>query len=114
MSTGSAGVQRNRLARSFSHFEPLEARRLLSIGTTGVPSWEDQGPHGLGIGDDYLFSGAVNSVAVDPINPDRLFVATVSGGIWRTTNATAAAPHWQPLIDQYPSLSVIDIRYSPR
>jgi hypothetical protein len=113
MSIEFRGEGRKRWAVS-NHFEPLESRRLLSIGTIGVPAWEDQGPEGLGIGDDYRFSGAVNSVAVDPTNADRLFVATVSGGIWRTSNATAAIPHWEPLIDLYPSLSVADIRYSPR
>src|SRR6266496_1656302 len=112
MSTALRSMRHSRLA-VLAHFEHLEARQLLTIGTTGVPAWEDQGPQGLGIGSDYRFSGAVNAVAVDPSNADRLFVGTVSGGIWRTTNATAAVPHWQPLIDLYPSLSIADIRFNP-
>jgi hypothetical protein len=32
-------------------------------------------------------------------NADVIYVATVNGGVWKTTNATAATPTWTPLTD---------------
>ena len=34
-------------------------------------------------------AGAIEAVAVDPTNPNVLFVGTVNGGIWRTDNINA-------------------------
>ncbi len=51
-------------------------------------------------------SGRVAGIAVDPTNPDRVFVAAASGGIWRTTNATDPnGPTWVPLTDHLPASS---------
>ncbi len=51
-------------------------------------------------------SGAVNVVLPHPSNPDILFVGGVNGGVWRTMNATASNPDWEPLTDFSPTLSV--------
>ncbi len=51
-------------------------------------------------------TGAVNVVLPHPTNPDILFVGGVNGGVWRTTNATATVPDWEPLTDFSASLSV--------
>lgn len=50
--------------------------------------------------------GAVQAVVAHPTNPDVLYIGTVNGGIWRTTNATAASPTWTPLTDNAKSLSI--------
>ena len=42
-----------------------------------------------------------------------MYVATVNGGIWETTNATAATPHWVPLTDTLPSLSMGALAFDP-
>jgi hypothetical protein len=51
-------------------------------------------------------SGRISGIAADPTNPDRVFVATASGGIWRTLDATNPnGPTWVPLTDHLPASS---------
>lgn len=50
-------------------------------------------------------SGATNIVVGHPTDVNTLYVGTVNGGIWRTQNATADFPFWQPLTDFRTSLS---------
>lgn len=57
--------------------------------------------------------GAVNQVVVDPSNPDHMYAATVNGGVWGTDNGTSLNPHWIPLTDHLPSLSVTRIAFDP-
>lgn len=95
--------------------EQLEQRCMLS----GVPVWVSQGPGP--INSPFLqrnipgnsAAGAINSVAIDPSDGNRAFVATANGGIWRTSDLLDASPHWQALTDQMPSLSIGDIEFSP-
>jgi hypothetical protein len=85
--------------------EPLETRQLLA-------TFEAMGPaaviHGSTekVAPDNEVSGALNTVIAHPTNPDVMYVGSVNGGIWRTTNATALRPHWIPLTDNLPSLSI--------
>jgi len=43
--------------------------------------------------------GAVNAVLPHPILTNVIYVGAVNGGVWRTANATASSPHWEPLTD---------------
>jgi hypothetical protein len=47
-------------------------------------------------------SGRTRDLAIDPTNPSRMFLATATGGIWRTTDAAAT---WTPLTDTQDSLA---------
>ena len=58
-------------------------------------------------------TGAVQAVAPHPTDPDILYIGSVNGGVWRTTNARAAAPDWTPLTDQFPSLSIAELAFDP-
>jgi photosystem II stability/assembly factor-like uncharacterized protein len=58
-------------------------------------------------------TGAVHTVVAHPTNADILYLGGVNGGIWRTTNATAASPNWTPLTDQFPSLSIGALELDP-
>jgi hypothetical protein len=57
--------------------------------------------------------GATQAIAVNPTNPNIMYVATVNGGVWETTDATAATPHWVPLTDTLPSLSMGALAFDP-
>lgn len=72
-------------------------------------AWYNDGPRPAHNGQvenitDRPVTGAVEALAPHPTNPAILYVATVGGGIWRTTNATAASPTW---INQTPNLGAL-------
>jgi len=59
-------------------------------------------------------AGAINGVAPSATDANLIYVASVNGGVWKTTNAKAASPTWTPLTDQaLPSLSLGSIAISP-
>ncbi|HSX59261.1 MAG TPA: hypothetical protein VLF18_03575, partial [Tahibacter sp.] len=51
-------------------------------------------------------SGAVHAIAAHPTNADILYIGAANGGIWKTTNATAARPTWTPQTDDLTSQSI--------
>jgi hypothetical protein len=90
--------------------ERLEDRTVLS-------TWVEQGPGPIlgglveGVSTE---TGAVEAITTDPQNADIVFVGAVNGGVWKTTNATAASPSWTPLTDlQLPGLSINSLAISP-
>jgi hypothetical protein len=80
--------------------------------------WVAQAPGPTTIGQveniaDREVVGAVNALAPHPTNPDILYVASVNGGLWRTTNAMAPQPSWVPLTDGQQSQSFGAIEIDP-
>jgi parallel beta-helix repeat protein len=84
-----------------------------------------QGPGPITDNNGFIESGAIEAIATDVNipnivhNPSNIYVGTVNGGIWHTTNATypppgiTPSPYWAPLTDQYPSLSIGAVAFSP-
>lgn len=58
--------------------------------------------------------GAIHTVVAHPTDPNMLWIGGANGGIWRTTNATAASPTWVPLTDAFTSLSIGAMERDPR
>jgi photosystem II stability/assembly factor-like uncharacterized protein len=56
-------------------------------------------------------SGRVVDVAVDPKDKSRWFVATASGGVWRTENAGSS---WKPVFDGEGSYSIGCVTIDPQ
>jgi Ca2+-binding RTX toxin-like protein len=84
-------------------FETLESRSLLSVAPF---SWEFQGPRAVenasvqGMQTQQSPAiGAVTTIATHPENDQVVYVGTANGGVWRTSNARSASPHWSPLTD---------------
>ncbi|HQU47294.1 MAG TPA: hypothetical protein PK867_31115, partial [Pirellulales bacterium] len=107
-------------ARYRPTLEPLEQRVLLTIDLLGAPTWVEQGPGPIlntgGYGMDSQqnpAAGAINAIAPDPYDANVLYVATVNGGVWKTTDATNLNPTWTPLTDNLASLSMGCIAFSP-
>jgi RTX calcium-binding nonapeptide repeat (4 copies) len=108
-------------------FETLEHRILLSVDLLGAPVWVPEGPAPITDGGTFpgggnvvgptaaesLKDGAVNQTAVDPNDPKHLFVATVNGGVWETSDFTVANPLWTTTTDRLPSLAIDSIAVSP-
>jgi hypothetical protein len=55
-------------------------------------------------------TGAIGPVIADPLNANRLFVGTVGGGIWTTTNGGVT---WMPLTDKQATLSISSLAFDP-
>ena len=110
-----------RLPRRSLRFETLEDRKLLAVTSLlGLPVWTEQGPSQIRDGQvvglaaqNNPVAGAIEAIAAHPTNVDIVYIAAANGGIWKTTNATSASPNWTPLTDQYPSLAVTSIAFSP-
>lgn len=70
------------------------------VGTTTIPvAWFDMGPAPLTGGQtpgSMNVSGRVTGIAVDPIDPNLVFISTAGGGAWRSQNGGLT---WQPMFD---------------
>src|SRR5437764_4424632 len=60
--------------------------------------WVSEGPapgiHGQEtVAPNNQINGAIQAIVVHPTNANIMYVGSVNGGIWKTTNATAASPH---------------------
>ncbi len=88
------------------------------ISPTNV-AWEPLGPGPAldgqveNVGTDDQVVGAIHTVAAHPTDPDILYIGATNGGIWKTTNATAASPNWLPLTDDQASLSTGALEFDP-
>jgi hypothetical protein len=92
----------------------------LTNGSGLAASWVEQGAGPIINGPntrtppDSRVAGAINAIAIDPDNANLIYVGTVNGGIWKTTNATAVNSTWIPLTDfQLPALSIRSLAISP-
>lgn len=71
----------------------LEAR--LSKGQSNTSRWEELGPGNIG--------GRVRSLVIDPVNPQRMLLGGVSGGIWKSEDGGA---NWRATGDTLTNLAV--------
>ena len=83
-----------------------------------APQWISLGPAPtesaqVRVPPDNEVTGAIHSIAAHPSNADIVYIGAVNGGIWRTTNATAARPTWTPLSETLPSQSIAAIEFDP-
>ena len=76
-------------------------------------TWIDAGPsmiekgtvEGMAAQNDPVY-GAVETLAIHRTDPNVILLGSVNGGVWKTSNATASNPNWQPVTDFLPSLSI--------
>ena len=115
------------LARRFQRrIRPLTCAAMLLAAVHSASAqnpWVSQGPGPIinGSGEGITSpqgmnpnSGAIVAFAILPGSADTIYAATVNGGVWMTTNATAATPNWTALTDQaLPNLSLNSIGISP-
>ena len=81
------------------------------IFKNGLPLWTEQGPQ-ASAGTE-IFSpvtGAINSVVTHPTNANKIFIGSVAGGVWKTTDGGV---NWEVLTDDLPSLSIGSLALSP-
>lgn len=96
-------MKQARQERLKSQRQPGQSSKL-GIEAAGIEpdSWEWLGPGNIG--------GRIRSIVIHPTNPNNMWVGSVSGGIWRTTNAGAS---WQPVNDFMANLAVSTMVINP-
>jgi len=106
--------------------DPLGTRTLdvsqLSLSVVSGHSWTNLGPSGANFefnGSRYPAndSGRVGGIAVDPRDPDVVYVAASIGGLWKTYNFFSAPdenPTWHPLFDTVGNISIGAIALDPQ
>src|SRR5437588_320403 len=110
------------LTRGRSHrlrqFLPIRLVRLEArdVPSTSIPlsttAWTSIGPAPIYSG-SVQNSGRIAAVAAHPTDSNIIYVAEAGGGVWKTTNATAANPSWTPLTDSLSSLVSGSIAIAP-
>ncbi len=76
----------------------------------GMPVWQSIGPRTAkyqfnGVSIDGVDSGRIRTILSDPRNPDKVYVLTSGGGLWKTNNFSNPQPRWVPLTDALVSTS---------
>jgi hypothetical protein len=109
---GAAVLETSRIS-----ITPLSLEALTLAVTDGT--WAAQGPapnrlaQVQNLNPNNAVSGAIHAVVAHPTDANTMYVGAVNGGIWRTTNATAANPTWTPLTDAELSLSIGALEMDP-
>ena len=82
--------------------EKKENQSLFSEETLNGLEWRCIGPANMG--------GRIDDVAVVEGNPSIIYLATASGGVWKTTNNGVT---WEPIFDDQPTSTIGDITVAP-
>jgi uncharacterized protein (TIGR03437 family) len=83
----------------------LEAREWKEMSRTSVKDsgiWSQLGPGNIG--------GRTRSILINPLNPQIMYAAGVSGGVWKTNDAGAS---WYPITDFIGNLTVGSMAMDP-
>lgn len=73
-----------------------------------VTAWTPIGP--APIGTNPTTTGRINSIAVNPNNPNIIYIAAATGGVWKTTDGGAS---WTPKTDTQCSLAMGSVVLDP-
>lgn len=74
---------------------------------SATSNWQSVGPYThTNTGSWSSGQGRVNTVLVDPSNPNTIYLGAPAGGIWKSTNA---GDSWTPLSDNLPQIGVSGI-----
>ncbi len=80
-----------------------EKNTLAAKNQTNFSNWENLGPYTQESKDG---QGRVNTIIVDPNNPNTYYVGAPAGGLWKSTDSGA---NWRPLTDHLPQIGVSGI-----
>lgn len=102
-------VPKERLISAYRYSRELQesaAGSRAAGAITGV-TWLERGPDNVG--------GRTRAIMVDPndISGNTIWSAGVGGGLWKTTDITAASPDWQPVDDLFNNLAITALAYDP-
>ena len=84
-----------------------ELAGTLDRGTIANPKFRERGPNNIG--------GRTRTILIDRNDPtgETVWAGGVSGGLWKTTNISAADPQWQKVDDFMQNLSIGHMAQDP-
>ena len=89
-------------------WEAWEEKNTLSArNTNDFSNWENVGPYTQ---ESKSGQGRINTIAVDPNNPNTYYIGAPAGGLWKSTDAGTT---WTPLTDHLPQIGVSGIAIDP-
>jgi outer membrane protein assembly factor BamB/subtilisin family serine protease len=91
------------LLKAARHVQLMQASTVSASAAGLAPgAWTWLGPGNIG--------GRIRSILIHPTNPNLMWVGSVSGGIWKTTDGGAT---WQPVDDFMANLAVASLAMQP-
>jgi photosystem II stability/assembly factor-like uncharacterized protein len=82
--------------------EAIQIKNQLKLKNGDASNWVNQGPYNIG--------GRINTIAVNPGNDQIIYIGSVCGGIFKTTDG---GKNWIPIFDEQAYLSISHIVVSP-
>lgn len=102
-------VPKNRLYEAYKLKQEMKARTSGEILLDAIPgvSWKERGPNNLG--------GRTRTIMIDPndVTNRTIFAASISGGLWKTTDITKVNPGWTPVNDFFENMAITTMAYDP-
>ncbi len=108
-------IEKTEQAKNLARANRTEATQALS--------WIERGPNGdfsrvngNPRQNDDQTSGRIRAVMVDSLDPTHktVFIGSVAGGLWKTTDITVAPANWTPVNDFLSNLAIADLCQDPR
>ena len=91
-----------------NNFKKNKSRAAFSLPAS---DWQPVGPFTItGTGSWSTGQGRVNTITVDPSNPNTIYIGTPAGGVWKSTTA---GTNWTALGDNLPQIGVSGIAVDP-
>lgn len=105
MDPATGEVPRERLLEAWKYMKSLE-RKQFKAAIPGIV-WTERGPNNQG--------GRTRAIQIDLNDPsgNTIFAGSVAGGLWKTTNITAASPAWTPIDEFMQNLAITSITQAP-
>ena len=106
-------------ANAIANLAPALPTSWQELGPSGVPADDLVASESTGATAGTIYSGRATAIAVDPNcipSSCTVFIGAAGGGVWKTTNATAATPSWSQVSDGVsgiPSNAIGSIVFDP-
>lgn len=95
-------AQMRRYSTASNQLVPSRKEAGQDMPEASLGTWSSLGPGNIG--------GRTRAIVIDPTNPNSMFAAAVTGGVWKTINAGAS---WFPTSDLIANLNVSTLAMDP-